>query len=175
MEIKAIIEGIIKAEGGYVNNSKDSGGPTKYGITIATLGSWLGRRASIDEVKKITKVMAYNIYYNKYYIDTHVSKLAEVLQPVMLDITVNSWIKVATVILQTAINRLNNDSAVEVDGKLGQRTIQESDKLCISKSRELINTIVSIRKDFYLSIVENTPSQKIFLTGWLNRANSFSV
>lgn len=171
--INDIINSIIAAEGGYVNNSKDSGGPTKYGITIATLSCWLGRRASIEEVKKLTKENAYNIYFNKYYIDTNISDLPVVIQPIMLDITINSWIKVATVMLQKAINMLNNDSAIEIDGKLGKRTIKESEKLCTIKPKELVNTIVSLRKDFYNHIVANTPSQKVFLAGWLNRANSF--
>lgn len=175
MNVKRLIYDIIEVEGGYVNNKLDSGGPTKYGITLKTLSTWYGRRATIDEVKKLTTEEAYKIYLNKYYVDTKVVKLPIEVQHIILDITINSWIKVATVILQQAINSINNDQAIEVDGKLGDKTIEATKKLIPTKTKELINRIVDLRLEFYRSIVENNPSQRIFLAGWENRANAFRV
>jgi lysozyme family protein len=54
-------------EGGYVNAKTDRGGPTKYGITIATLGRFLGRPATIDEVKNLTLAAAEEIYRRFYW------------------------------------------------------------------------------------------------------------
>jgi lysozyme family protein len=171
--VQQLINSIIEAEGGYVNNPHDAGGPTKYGITQATLSVYLGRHASIADVKSITKKVAYSIYYNKYYISTDIYKLSECIRPIMLDICVNSWIKVATILLQKAINGLSNTSSVIVDGKLGPKTIEEAARLSTIDCNKLVNAIVYMRIDFYKSIVENNPSQKVFLAGWLNRANSF--
>ena len=38
-----IIDGLIVAEGGYVDHPADRGGPTKYGITRKTLAAWRKR------------------------------------------------------------------------------------------------------------------------------------
>ena len=42
---------ILKHEGGYVNHKADKGGPTNFGVTIGTYSKWLGREATIAEVK----------------------------------------------------------------------------------------------------------------------------
>ena len=39
MELEKMIDLIIEAEGGYVNDPNDRGGATKYGITQATLNA----------------------------------------------------------------------------------------------------------------------------------------
>ncbi len=36
-DIEAIAAEIVAREGGYVNDPDDPGGPTKYGVTLATL------------------------------------------------------------------------------------------------------------------------------------------
>ena len=38
-----LIDTIVANEGGYVDNAGDAGGPTRYGITIATLSAFRGR------------------------------------------------------------------------------------------------------------------------------------
>lgn len=58
-----------KWEGGarYTNNPKDPGGPTKYGITIATLSHELGRRATEGDVMSMTEATAKEILRKKYW------------------------------------------------------------------------------------------------------------
>ena len=54
----AIITGVLKREGGsrFTDLATDRGGPTKYGITAATLGAYrgLGRSATRQEVMDLT-------------------------------------------------------------------------------------------------------------------------
>ena len=176
MSIDTIINNIITTEGGYVNDPKDKGGPTKYGITKATLSKWLGTKASIDDVKSLTKDTAYKIYYNKYYLETKINELPEELQEIILDITVNSWIKVASLILQRSINKLYGRNEVIVDGKLGKHTIEMAKKaIHIYGLKNMINCIVDYRIEFYKLIVENNKSQEKFLKGWINRAEKFRI
>jgi lysozyme family protein len=44
--IDDLIGRVIAREGGYVDNAADAGGPTKYGITLATLHDW--RKAPVS-------------------------------------------------------------------------------------------------------------------------------
>jgi lysozyme family protein len=53
---------VIVYEGGYVNHPKDPGGPTNLGITQATLSRYLGRGASISDVRALTKSAVKPIY-----------------------------------------------------------------------------------------------------------------
>ena len=45
---------VFKAEGGYVNNADDKGGPTNFGITLATLENYEGKSLAADDVKNLT-------------------------------------------------------------------------------------------------------------------------
>ncbi|KFC63965.1 Secretion activator protein [Bosea sp. LC85] len=54
-------------EGGYVDHPKDPGGATNLGVTIGTLSSWLGRRASKAEVRALTVKAVEPIYRKNYW------------------------------------------------------------------------------------------------------------
>jgi lysozyme family protein len=52
--LKHAIELTFGHEGGYVNNPKDPGGPTKYGITLGTLEAHRGQVCTAADVKALT-------------------------------------------------------------------------------------------------------------------------
>ena len=71
---------IIEREGGYVNDPKDPGGETKYGIS---------KRAFPNlDIKNLSKEEAAKIYYNKYWLFV-ADKLDWPLNLVMFDCAVN--------------------------------------------------------------------------------------
>src|SRR4029079_2888623 len=63
---KAFAE-VIKSEGGYVNHPRDPGGPTNLGITQATLSRWLGRHASVADVRALTRDKVKPIYKRNFW------------------------------------------------------------------------------------------------------------
>jgi lysozyme family protein len=67
---EAIIDGILEDEGGdtFTNRADDAGGPTKFGITAATLGDsrGLGRPATAEEVQALQEPEAREIYRRRY-------------------------------------------------------------------------------------------------------------
>jgi len=67
-DIDAILDRIIRREGGYVNHPADRGGATNFGITAQTLGNWrkLGRPATVAEVMALTETEARAIYRQQY-------------------------------------------------------------------------------------------------------------
>lgn len=93
MTVEDVITGILDREGGYVDHKDDRGGPTKFGITAATLGIWrhLGRQASRSEVQSVQEPEARAIYYKRYVMDPGFDHLGfEPLVAQMVDFGVNS-------------------------------------------------------------------------------------
>lgn len=170
--VDQIIADIIKAEGGYVDHPNDRGGPTKYGITLNTLGAWLGRKVTAKDVQAITRDTAYQIYYRNYYAKPGFNELPEALQPHMTDIAVNCGPKTSIKMLQNCLLNLKYDVG-PVDGYIGNKTNAAIDDAMQRTPKLLLNELVNRRKNYYRQIIKDDPSQKVFEKGWMARAESF--
>ena len=103
MTLDDMIAAVIRREGGYVDHPADRGGPTKYGITQATLSGWLGRAASANDVANMSEATARDIYKANYFIKPGFDAIPDpALQALMFDFGVNSGPAAATKALQTA-------------------------------------------------------------------------
>ena len=103
-------------EGGYVNRASDRGGPTKYGITIATLRAWRGRAVSASDVKALTREEAADIYRQGYWTQSGGHILPEGLDYAAFDFGVNSGPSRAVRYLQKVVG-------TKVDGSIGPMTM----------------------------------------------------
>jgi Glycosyl hydrolase 108 len=63
------IDLVMRLEGGYVDDPADpaGAGATNYGITLATLGQYLGKTATKDDLRNLSVTTARDIY-KKYYL-----------------------------------------------------------------------------------------------------------
>jgi lysozyme family protein len=172
--IEELLNDVIKREGGYVNHPNDKGGPTKYGITQRTLSAYLGRAASIEDVKNLDIALAKEIYQRNYYFKPRINALPAMLQPIMFDMMVLHSPKVVWRILQEIINEAGF-GPVDEDGVSGPQTFNAAETCAVEMGDYLINAIVDARIEFYKMRVEKDPSQKVFLKGWCNRAEHFRV
>ncbi len=120
------IEAIFKHEGGYVNDPKDSGGETNWGITI-----WVARQYGYKgDMKDMSKSMAHAIYAKRFWdalsLD-QVEQLSPVIASELLDTGVNQGVGRAAEILQRALNALNNVgklySDIRINGDIGPATL----------------------------------------------------
>lgn len=68
---------IARWEGGYVNHPLDKGGATNMGITIGTLSAWLGRKATVEEVRNLSRETADAIYRARYWEPSGASKATD--------------------------------------------------------------------------------------------------
>lgn len=170
-----IIWDIIKTEGGYVNHPNDRGGPTKYGITQRTYSNHLKRDVTIEEVKNITKELAYKIYETNYLIKPKIDKLQNnFLTALVLDMAVNHGSVKAIIILQQTINKVNLFN-ITADGIIGPNTLKAVNTTYEYIGRYFTNLICNRREEIYINIVNNNESQRVFLKGWLKRARSFKT
>lgn len=171
-----MIADLLKREGGFVNRVEDKGGATNYGITRATLSNYLGKQCSVADVKAMTKATAVDIYSFLYYIKPKINKLPVAIQPLVFDMAVNHGCYKAIKMLQLELIEFLGRTVVgQADGLIGDKTIAATNAVLATHEQLFINKLVERRLNFYHAIVENDPSQKIFLNGWEKRANSFLV
>jgi lysozyme family protein len=103
-------------EGGYVNRASDRGGPTKYGITIATLRAWRGRSVTAADVKALGSDEAEDIYRKGYWAQSGGPLLPDGLDYAVFDFGVNSGPARAVRYLQKVVG-------VKRDGSIGPVTM----------------------------------------------------
>jgi lysozyme family protein len=139
----AIIDGILRREGGYVDDRADRGRCTNHGITIATLRDWRGRPVTCDDVKALTADEARDIYRARYL--RPFDGLEPDIKPQVVDIAVNAGVLRAKTLLAQA-----EQSAKPVAVAL---TIE--------------------RLLHYGRIVRADPTQAKFMVGWITRAVEF--
>jgi lysozyme family protein len=149
LDVNAILDGIIRREGGYVDHPSDRGGPTKYGITIRTLADWRGKPVTAEDVRDLSEAEARDIYRARYIAPFLKLDESPDVRPVLIDVAVNSGVMRAIGLLA------------------------EARQQAIVTKRPLLTEIVIARLLFYARIVRGDRSQGDFIYGWVNRAVSF--
>lgn len=145
-------------EGGYSNDVGDSGGPTKYGITIIDARKYWKVNATADDVKNMTKDVAADIYAKHYAAPIYYNDLPAGVDYAVLDYGINSGIHRAVVVLQKIVG-------TPQDGAMGPLTIAATLKMDRTK---VINAIYDERVAFLRGLGQRLPQ---FLKGWLSRCN----
>jgi lysozyme family protein len=170
-----IIDGIIQREGDtFTNKPADKGGPTKYGITQATLTTYWGRPATADDVKNLDRPTAVQIYQQLYIDKPGLGYLPNPPQVQLVDMAVLHGPKNSAGILQNALNVLG--VPVKVTGLFDAATVTAlNTALSQSDGPTVQNAIVDRREKFMRDIVARDPSQQQFLPGWLARAEVFRL
>ena len=110
---------LIGHEGGYVNNPKDPGGETKYGISQ--------RAYPNTDIKNLSLKQAKAIYYTDYFIPSGAERAPDAVKFDLFDAAVNSGVIQAKRWLQQA-------AGVTADGVLGPVSwvaIEEADPLAL--------------------------------------------
>ncbi|PLS67958.1 MAG: secretion activating protein [Cyanobacteria bacterium M5B4] len=150
-------------EGGYVNHPNDPGGATNYGITQDTYNYWRqSKQLPVQHVAHISREEVLNIYYDNYWILGQCDKLGLPLNIVHFDTCVNFGVFGGITFLQEAVGEVE-------DGILGQRTYKAIKQY---SARELAKKVCFARIHYRHYRVQQSPSQNVFLQGWLNRDNA---
>lgn len=148
---------ILKEEGGYSNNPSDPGGETKWGISKNSYPHL--------NIKELTKEQAEQIYKNDYWTPIQGDHLHDdTLAVEVMEEAVNMGTRVAIKFLQSAI--LACGGKIEVDGKMGDKTLVELKK---HDPKILLACIKSQSMSYYMSLVHQHPALRKFLKGWFNR------
>ena len=174
-------------EGGYANDSVDTGGETYRGISRRSFPKWDGWLI-IDEVKKSNPKFIKEVInaldnvelnnsvenlYKKVFWDSFrgdeipFQKIANIL----FDSSVNMGQTRPIKFLQKTLNSILPGIKLKEDGIYGKGT-HSSLMLCVLEEKNriaLVEGMINKWRNFYYVIVNNNPSQKKFLNGWLRR------
>ena len=155
IQFNEIIEVVLHHEGGYVNDPKDPGGETNFGIA---------KRSHPDvDIKNLTKDGAKEIYKEHYWDGNKVESLPEQLRHIYFDMCVNQGKGRAVKILQRAANAKGAD--LKVDGGLGPKTLA-----AINDSNVELQRVRAYRVKYYADLVTRKPDLEKFFYGWFKRA-----
>lgn len=170
---KEILEAVVRREGGYVNDPKDSGGETKYGITKKTARKYGYKGAMRD----LPLRLAYEIYEKKYLKKIkfdRVAALSPLIAEELADTSVNMGWRRAGEFLQRSLNVLNRGGKdfadLVVDGKIGTKTISSLEKYLKHRGKEgeavLHKMLNALQGAFYVELAERRSKDEKFVFGW---------
>jgi len=145
-------------EGGYVDNPKDPGGATNRGVTLGTLSTWLGRKATKAEVKALTVADVTPIYRRNYWQAVSGDQLPRGVDLATFDYGVNSGVSRAAKALQKVVG-------VKQDGAIGVSTLAS---VSTWPSGNLVVQICDSR----LAFLRGLTSWKTFGKGWGTRVGA---
>ncbi len=183
MTITAIIDGILEREGeAFTNDPADSGGPTKWGVTLATLNDYFvsvfGRAATVEDVQNLSRTMAFDVYAKRYIRDPGFHLVADMdaaIAEELIDTGVNCGTAVAGMILQRCLNALNLNGTkypdIAVDGAVGRGTRAALKAYLDWRGAEgravLVKALNCLQGERYIDLAEKRPKDERFVYGWL--------
>ena len=177
---KQALQMVLKHEGGFVDNKKDPGGATAYGVSLRFLKASgidinLDGKIDISDINKLTPDNVDEIY-RKYWWDKY--RYGDIknidVATRIFDMAVNMGAIQAHKLIQKSINSMMpfGLTYLAVDGVLGAKSIKFINDIDdVDESKSFLDTIKLMAKKFYMGLVDQNPDLKIFLKGWLNRLN----
>ena len=173
--VNNMIDDILRREGGYVNHPADRGGPTKFGITLKTLSSFLGRAVSAGDVEALDETTAREIYQHDYYYGPKIDQLPPLIQAFVFDCAINHGARRAIKFVQKVCNQQGYTPLLDEDGLMGTNTKVAAEKAAAEMGDSFLKALLEERRRFYQAIVREDPTQQIFLAGWMNRVKEFDT
>ncbi|HEY3658277.1 MAG TPA: glycosyl hydrolase 108 family protein [Steroidobacteraceae bacterium] len=176
MDTVAILHAILIAEGSaYSDRASDRGGPTKYGIDLATLTDYRGAPVTATDVAALTEAEALEIYQKRYVEAPGFLNIEnDALRALLVDAGVQHDPEDAVKMLQRA-------AQVTPDGHLGPVTLAAVNA---ALAAPLYAAICAARIRLYGALISHDPqlirvrSQGAHLQadnalGWANRIAQF--
>lgn len=185
-EIKLALPTIFLHEGRYVNNPKDPGGATNYGVSLRFLlqtgdldkDGWLDGdinhdgKIDIADIKAMTETDAARIYDLYWWSKYGYGKInSQTIATKVFDLAINMGEIGAHKCVQRAVRAVNGSVLVD-DGILGQTSMGAINNV---NPLQLLPAFKSEAAGYYRSIRLKSGNEQEFIKGWLNRAYSDMV
>lgn len=182
MSVDAIIAGVVERESDkYTNDPNDSGGPTKFGITLRTLSRFRKFSCTPADVQALTRPEALAVYRWVFVEEPGFDRLlsaATLSKPIaekVIDAGVLSGPARSCEWLQRSLNALNRQAKdypdIRVDGDCGPGTSRALVSYLSKRGPDgvavLIEALQSLQGAFLVELCEKRPKDEDYLFGWL--------
>ena len=147
MDFDKAFERLIGHEGGYVNDKRDPGGETKFGISR--------RMYPAEDIANLTLERAKAIYRRDYWGPAGCDAVPDAVRFDLFDAAVNSGPKTSIKLLQRAVGEVD-------DGILGPRTLQALNSMPGTRAVARFN-------GQRLLLLADLPTWPAFGRGWARR------
>jgi len=147
-------------------------------VTIHTLRRLRpGEKVGVDEVRRLTREEAIEIYLEHYFKGPRIAELPEPLWPTVFDMQVNAGANAVRI-----LQRLLRDMGLEVavDGLIGPQTIGAAHQAMEMAPAHLVDAYGIARRDYYYALADRRPASRKFARrrdggkgGWITRAEEF--
>lgn len=182
---------VLSVEGGYVNDPSDSGGETKYGITLSTAKEFSSHwsKYTTDDNKSwcgsiitMPKDFAADVYTYKYFYKPKFNLVVDnKIAKELFDTGVNCGTLVPVKWLQELLNVFNNKGKyypdMVVDGYLGNTTFKALSKFTSIRGAEgltiLYNALNCKQGSFYIDLATRREKDEKFVYGWFSNRVDF--
>jgi lysozyme family protein len=132
-------------------------------VIIATYRQYYGDDKTSEDLKNISYKEWCHIMKDGYWDKVKGDRIEnQSLAELIADWCVNSGL--------AAIRKVQEIVGCKPDGVVGTITLSLINS---SDPKELFERIWNARHQHYINIVKRSPSQKVFMNGWMNRLNSF--
>jgi lysozyme family protein len=171
MMVDDILAEVLRAEGGYVNDPRDAGGETNFGITkaVARANGYAGA------MSELTRDRALAIYRSQHVEKPGFGRVLAVSPAIaaeVVDTGINMGPAVAGRFLQRALNLLTNDG-LSVDGVIGAASVASLRGFLKRRGAEGERRLLALLNAFqgarYADLAEGRAANRAFIYGWLAR------
>jgi lysozyme family protein len=149
----------IAAEGGFSQHPLDPGGATMKGVTLKRYSAYLGRQATVEELKAIPEEHLLAIYGQGYWDKCRCDDLPSGLDVCVFDWAVNSG-------PGRAVKALQELAGVRPDGDVGPKTLAAVASWWAYYGPK---TCIAMYQNERMEYLEDLLTFKVFGNGWTKR------
>lgn len=174
---------VLSNEGGFVDNSSDSGGATNFGLSLRFLRQipterlkrygifTLPEHLSVADIRELRPEQAELIYKCEFWDNVRYHEItSDGIATYIFDMAVLHGESQAIKITQRAAWAMSFSANYLIDdGILGDKTISYLNDLTIEGRYTFLRLLMAERAGFMRLICVENPRNREFLDGWLNR------
>lgn len=158
---------IIGHEGGYTNDPRDRGGPTKYGVILKVLRTWRGYdeddpTITAADVEALTLAEAKKIFRARYWDLLKCDQMPDGIDYVTVDYGYNSGVNRSAKFLQQQL-KVDGLYKGRVDGQIGAGTLKAANQI------EDVTDFIDRFQDARLAYLKTIYGWPTYKNGWTKR------